>query len=369
MESGKRLLGTQEYPLFTDAWITGEVQHGPYYFLNTVSMGRSWPVQPSIVLRWDSYEDFSLPDMSKTDVARYHGGSPPEEVAALCSLALGVRLRAGGMTRWFEPGADPKGKPHAGGGHEAMGILIRNPVGWVLPSAGEGTHSLDELGILGTLPKLRASDATALVKAARLYQDALWLVESETPLAWLMLVSALETAAHHWGRRIKEDPVARLQASKPQLYEYLKARLEHCALAEVAKQMADSLGATSKFIKFALGFLPPPPAKCPPKGFQLSWDRSDMEGVIRKIYDYRSKALHAGIPFPFPMCTPPLRHLDWLAPAEVPVGLSTSAVGGTWLASDTPVIFHTFEYIARHALLTWWKGYIREEEDGGLGQK
>jgi hypothetical protein len=35
-------------------------------------------------------------------------------------------------------------------------------------------------------------------RAARLYQDALWIVESEPNLAWIMLVSTVETAAKEW---------------------------------------------------------------------------------------------------------------------------------------------------------------------------
>jgi hypothetical protein len=34
----KPLLCTFEYPLYTDAHIVAEAQHGPYYFLNAVSI-------------------------------------------------------------------------------------------------------------------------------------------------------------------------------------------------------------------------------------------------------------------------------------------------------------------------------------------
>lgn len=36
-----------------------------------------------------------------------------------------------------------------------------------------------------SFPTLEAKQAIALVRSARLYQDALWLVESEPNLSWL----------------------------------------------------------------------------------------------------------------------------------------------------------------------------------------
>lgn len=47
-------------------------------------------------------------------------------------------------------------------------------------------------------------------------------------------------------------------------------------------------------------------------------------------------------------------HESWEAVAERPIGLATSVGSGTWLAKDTPMLLHTFEYIARNALIAWW---------------
>jgi len=58
------------------------------------------------------------------------------------------------------------------------------------------TADLDELEILDTYPRLDATSATALMRSARLYQEALWLSEREAWLTWLLLVSAVETAAN-----------------------------------------------------------------------------------------------------------------------------------------------------------------------------
>jgi len=357
LQAAAPCLATEEYPLFTDAWIVGETTQGPYQFLNTVPQWEPALIQPAIVLRINRHTDFdhiTAQDMEKTNTDRYHAGSFPEEVAALASLAMGIRLKAGGITRRFEPNGDPKGRPSEWGARPFTNfILHKNPSGWVLASGAEGTHPLNQLEVLTNLPRLSTLNAIALVRAARLYQEALWLVESEPELSWLMLVSAIETAANQW-RRTKESSVARLKASKPELYEYL-AGIGRDVAVKVAEQIADSLGSTRKFVDFILCFLPTAPSARPAEWWQHPWDEPRISKSMQIIYNYRSKALHEGRPFPAPMCAVPTRFTEWLAPAEIPGGMATAVAGGIWLAKDTPMLLHTFEYIVRGVLLEWWK--------------
>jgi hypothetical protein len=351
--SGTAATKTVEYPLYSDTCFTGQMRHGPYEFLNTVPNHQAGLVQTALVLRVDEHWEFPPPDWERTDVERYHGGSFPDELAALSSLALGVRLKAGNMVREFRPGGDPKGTPHEWNPRPFAAILVgvgRNT--WVLPRAAKGYHPLDGLKILNTLPSLPARSATTLVRAARLYQEAIWLAESETAMSWLMLVSAVETAANQWQKE-KDPPAIRLETSLPDLFHYL-SELGAEVPARVAAHIADMLGSTRKFVEFLITFLPSPPEVRPPIGFQHPWDKDNLEKTFRKIYGYRSKALHDGIPFPLPMCEPAFSQLDWSAPSEVPMG-STSALNATWVNKDTPMHFHSFEHIARHAILNWWE--------------
>jgi hypothetical protein len=83
--------GAFEYPLFTDARITGEITegYGPYQFLNPVHLRkRPGLVRPAIILRFELRLKFPDPVMKSTDARRYHGGSLIDEIAALSSLAL-----------------------------------------------------------------------------------------------------------------------------------------------------------------------------------------------------------------------------------------------------------------------------------------
>lgn len=347
--------GAYEYPLFTDAHITGLITegYGPYQFLNTVPYPLNYEYsRPSIILRLEDHlqnDPEQWPSMDKTDEERYHGGLLTDEVAALVSLALGIRLKSGGMTRHFE--RDPRGTPVAWDPRPAP-ILRRGTRGTVLPEV-VGTHSLMNIEPLALLPKCSPPNAIALVRAARLYQDALWIVESEPALSWLMLVSAVETAAGHW-RTINDSPLERLRTAKPELVALLENTRIDDLPTKVAAHIADSIGSTKKFIDFILEFLPPPPPKRPDDWGRHPWECQSLRKTMSLIYAYRSKALHGGSPFPAPMCEPPYRRESWEAPAEKPIGLARSSMGGSWVAEDTPMLLHTFEYIVRRVLLKWW---------------
>jgi hypothetical protein len=48
----------------------------------------------------------------------------------------------------------------------------------------------------------------------------MWVAESEPSLAWLLMVSSVESAANQW-RKNKGLPAERLGAEKPQFVSYL----------------------------------------------------------------------------------------------------------------------------------------------------
>lgn len=353
--AGEPLVGEYEHLIYTDAWLTGEVSTGlgPYAFLNLVPrIEEPGRVRAAFVLRWSLHVLFDAPKINKTEQSRYHGGEMTDEIAALASLKCGVRLRAGGQARRFAVGEDPKGRPVAWSVRPEPTLHIGSRL-LVLPTV-TGQHSIMGVEEMRSFPSLRAEQAIALVRSARLYQDALWLAESEPNLSWLMLVAAVETAANVW-RSMTDSPLDRLKDSRSDFVDYLSGTGVDGLLDRVATEFADSIGASKKFREFLLAYLPQPPQKRPPEYVQVDWSTDSLGRAFRKIYDYRSKALHDGMPFPAPMCAPPLRfETSWEAVAERPLGLGMSVSGGTWLAKDMPMLLHTFEYVARRALNAWW---------------
>jgi hypothetical protein len=190
-----------------------------------------------------------------------------------------------------------------------------------------------------------------------LYQDALWLSESELNLSWLMLVSAVESAANAW-RSANDSPIDRLEVSHPEFVHYLESTGIPGLSERVAAQFSDSIGTTKKFVDFLTEYCPRPPDKRPAERRQVDWSRDKLRRMFSKIYGCRSQALHAGVPFPAPMCqyAPIKWDPAWEAVSETPFAnvKSLSIQGGTWLAKDMPMALHIFEYVVRSALNAWW---------------
>ena len=349
-----------ECPLFTDVHVTGEITdgYGPYQFLNTTFIVKPLLIAPSIILRVEEYieVDTTKKNMIKTDTSIYHGGMLFDEIAALLSLCLGMRVKAGGATRQFEADGDPRGRPVRYSMHDDPVFIKTSRHPPIIPDTAR-MYNLNEAYLLKRYPELSPIDASALVKAARLYQEAFWISESEPSLSWIFFVSAVETAANHW-RSEKESSIDRLKASIPKLVQLLEKYSEELPL-KVANMISDYLGSTRKFLDFILHFFPSPPPKRPPKPAQISWNPKEMEKSLRIIYGWRSKALHGGTPFPLPMCLPPFPQRNYFR--EKPPGLASQSAGGVWTARDTPMYLHIFEHIVRHSLLLWWDSMAKND--------
>ncbi|QEL14176.1 hypothetical protein [Limnoglobus roseus] len=345
-----------KYRLYSDAHLTGEATEGfgPYKFLNTVPLDvRPGSVNTALILRAEGHAKRLDPDFSTRDEVYYHGGYFPDEIAALCSLCLGCRIAAGGQARRFSPDHDPLGQPVYY--DEVPKPIVRISHGKLMLPSVVGTRSLDLLITMRSAPHITSEQFVGLVRACRQYQNALWVAESEPNLAWLMLVSAVEIAANVHDSS-KGDAVTRLRATKPILTAFLDAYGPD-AVPFVAEQIKGTLGATKKFLDFILHFLPDPPSTRPSQEwYRMKWSRTAMKDALNQVYEYRSRALHGGIPFPAPMLGS--HEHRWTSdgvPAETPaVGLGMSSLGGVWKEGDALINLHGFHHIVRGALLKWW---------------
>ncbi len=350
--------GGFEFPLYSDAEFQPQANKfwGPYTLFNTLSGPSPYStVRPLFVLRTNLHlKPVTLvnPDREKTDVARYLGGGPELELAALCSLAMGIRLKPGGMTRTFNTQPEyPHGIPH-GGDVEGATRRTGGETTGILPEVTK--FDVTDINRVATYPSLTPSQAVALARAAKLYQDAVWVAEGEAELSWLFLVSAIESAADFWSAGKRTPPAQLFREFRPEVADILERAGGHELLLKVAKHFASTLGATKKFLSFLLEFLPPAPAQRPPSHAQLDWSSAPMRASLQKIYGHRSTALHGGVPFPPIMCQRPDQDPGWPVPAEVPFRGAFVNAWGVWKLEDTPMFLHTFEYIVRGALLKWW---------------
>lgn len=288
--AGKPLFSQAEIPIYSDVSLTvpDSDDLGPYKLKHAFPAELRDPVL--VLLVHDHLDPGDLPRMDTTKTEGFTGASSGDEVAALLSLSLGRRLLAGSATRTCFQG---KQDWTIFGDRDRPTFFRPTATRWfghkrsVLPRA-----TVDDAKVttahLSTFPKIQPSAATALVRAARLYRDALWIVETEPELAWLLLVSALEVAAVHQHVETPLPDILRL--SKPKLAERLDA-INSSLTEEVAKELSRELRATARFLGFMGRHLPPEPDLRPPQWARIDWSPGPMKKAFEKIYKYRSLAL------------------------------------------------------------------------------
>jgi hypothetical protein len=373
-EAGEEHRGAVEIALYSDAHLTlrkfNRVQFGPYRFIwiSTRTLPRIGHAQLGLVLRAGIYDDNPevLPDGTprhrpkpgETTFAAYHGGDLGDELASLLSLLLGMRCRAGGIMREFDAPAeadDLRGRPvDFEAERPTLSARLGRPM---IPGLARAVMLDEAIELLQSFPRLATSDSIALIRSARRFEQALWAADDDPQLAWLHLVSAIEAAADRWA--FEEDPLADLRRAKPELFAALESRGDQELLSLVADELHAITGATAKFIKFTLAHLAAPPDERPGETFRVSWSKTKMRDHLALIYKWRSRALHAGVPIPGPMCEPPV------VPDET--GVPNETIGSWWYgdhywdARDMPMTLSIFVHIVRGALRQWWASLPLEE--------
>jgi hypothetical protein len=344
-----------EYPLFSDGELINEISEGlgPYQIFTAASNQDAGTNAVRAFLRSTYHPRPDTPRPGDSTSEHYHGGVTQDEIAALLSLCLGIRLKAGESTRLFQQHGDPRGRPHAWKlftQHDPL--LVKSSRAPILPGV-IGSRNLADADLLFTLPRMSPAQSVAVSRAARLYQDAVWIAESEPELSWLLLVSAVETAAELWVPE-QENAINTLHSMPygPRVAALLKDAGQERLFPEIAELLAPYSGSTGRFRRFLLNFLPPPPEERPPEHYRISWEEADMKKAFNIIYGHRSKALHGGKPFPSPMCWSPRMAGD--AASERLLGTGAGARGATWKSAEMPMLLSTFEYIVRGALKSWW---------------
>ena len=360
-DKGKKAYQISEFPLFSDSHITGEVNDdsGPYQFLNLIPhVNAPGVINESIMLRLAWFIDGRGSYGVRTDYSKYHGGWATDEIAALASLRLGIRLKAGDEVRLFGGySKDPLGTPRSS--YKRRPEIFFKEKRPILPGVVK-TVNIEPLRDIQILKNVTASQFTALVRAARQYQDAIWMAESEPELAWLMLISSIETAANEWAAK-DLTPLEKMKQSKPDLSMLIVSRGGEELLRSIAEEIAPTLGATNKFIKFCLKFMPSAPEDRPAEFARVSWSKRGLKDILNKLYKYRSIALHAGTPFPAPLCLPPeqFRPEDGLAEKGC-LSLAVHTLGGSWKSEDLPISMNTFSYFVNGVLNNWWNQIVQQ---------
>ena len=340
----------EEHALYSDADVTGEVTFGPYAFLMTLAgAGRIGRASQTLVFRHRDHLMEEPPGRMRAelDLGGWTGGDIGDQAAAVLSLALARRIRSGGVVRQgFAPG-DPLGRPFAPSHRPpALTEPVRGPM---LPGIAESAMVQGTAARFERYGALAGPDAIALTRAAGQYADALWWADADPRISWIKLVGALEVAANRWDRaQDDDDPVALFKRHRGPLYGRLKT-IDTRAVEVVARSLAGMLNVERKLLAFTLRYAPAPPDRRP-EAAQVDFD--DLEPALRQIYEWRSRDLHDGIPFPAPLCEPPVGHENPAYERFPVIGMSSG--GGYWPAEVLPMYLHMFAHIVGGALRNWW---------------
>lgn len=352
--AGKPRLGTIEIGCYTDLpyrQAADPVQSGLCTVLTPWSL-RDLEVRPrvrlGVVLRVEQYlgaysDEYVDPEWEQLDPKIYHGAVAWEEITALVSLALGLRLRSGGLMRVFGSEAGDLGHPH----ELDPPPYLADPAGhWpMLPGMSDYDRDVDFscLDVLDAYPNMSCTQARALVRSARSYQEAIWIADGDPRQAWLRLVTAVDAVAD---LQPKLPPEERLQAVYPEMAD----QILHCGDPQLQawfiRKIADREGVQAKFLAFLKQFGPPRPKRRPRHPSEKQdWRALDQQ--LRNIYKARSDDLHNGSPIPRAMCEAPYVSSAGIAP-EVTLPIRPDI-------EPARLRLHVFEYIVRHALLSWWR--------------
>jgi hypothetical protein len=349
--AGNASLERFEGALYTDAELQGELDlAGPLSIVSTGARSGAG-VRMQAVCIIDVHSAPMLDGLVRvhTETSAYHGGDEVDEVAALISLALFTRCRSGGMIR--STGLDHRDGPHGRPtewDHEPPWLATPGRLGPVLPSLRAQADVRMAHPLIDAYLRADRESAVEIIRAARTFEQALWVADTDPNLTWLLLVGSLEIAANQWAGRDPRAPIERLDDAWPRMADLCR-RAPGGLRDELASELVGQVKVTAKVLRFVEHFKGDPPAVEIPEWARVDW--GGLGDQVRKIYDYRSRALHTGLPFPDPMSRSPEAVPG--GRAQRPTGLAASSGSATWAANDLPMYLDTFALVTHAMLLRW----------------
>lgn len=256
----------------------------------------------------------------------YHGGSVADEFVSLFALAKRRRFRVGPTVRVNE---NPRRFDFERRVHPAL-----------FADAGSLT---DAARIIARSASLRPEAKLRFMLAARYYRQALSQVETQSDMAFISLVSAIEAVSGSWTGPGGEP------GSLTDSLEALLSKVEDSELRADLKHEFWEFGAVRrKFVGFVLEHVEA--SFWTDSGRPTEeWKRiepTDLEKHVRRIYDARSALLHNGTPIP------PMAFCD-VHGAEICPSLGMQSGQRKWTRSEYLPHISFIERLVNHVLLTF----------------
>jgi hypothetical protein len=324
----KRSGKAYEFEVLADVPAHGLMQVGPIAI-------RPWDLAGSVVGDRHSLI-FAMLNLLGPEVGN-QGRGPPEEVCAFASVVLRRRISLGPLLRLDDrpmriPSINAKQSPQLLAGKIDLGDLR---------SAIERIRSMpDDLH-------------EPFLLACRFYQEALDLLDGKPDVAYLLLVSVIEIFVARLKLRQTEADLS------PHITAAL-ARLEPAERVTIVQRLLEvDRGIQKNFVRFVLShvrqsFWEASPHKLSPAEGRI--EQTELEHLLNRIYDQRSRMVHAGEPLPPNIENPPESF------AEIDRSMEVTALGRKWRQSEFLPYVRFFERLVQHVLMTFLE---RQAEGAG----
>ncbi|HHT9123170.1 MAG TPA: hypothetical protein ACFYEF_09920 [Candidatus Wunengus sp. YC63] len=323
-----------EYEVIADAHIVGEFSYGPYHFTIWEFSNKQAGETRKLCLRIRE-KAFSADDELWESAKRtgfYHGGGIADELVALASLFLRRRFQIGSIVRWDD-------KPQL--------VSIEK---WIDRPIVDGQSNLGEIpSFLKLVEGLDSKYHQKFILSVRLYHRALLLIEEQPDLAYLNLVSAIETLCQD--HPIEKVTLIDLDSDLSQLIEAIEDRELRSKIERSILKRERFIG--RRFIVFILDHIENDfwiKDKRPEHG-QIKPEQ--LPDLLKRIYNQRSRTLHLGEPFPPSIFQSPS------VGAEIDFFLSMSVGGKKWEQKDFIPHVHFFEKLVNNVL----KVFLQKNQD------
>jgi hypothetical protein len=318
---------TREYEVLTDSYVVGEISFGPYYF-TIWEFGKTVEGEKrKLCLRIKEKKLSGNEWDTATRHGFYHGGGIAEEIVALSSLALHGRFILGTIVR-----DDDKPRIYA------------SRYGYIDGSLIKGKKKIKDLPQFFELIKgLKVEYHLKFILAVRLYHQALLVIEEQPDIAYLNLVSSIETLCQDY-------PIENVTLSQidETLANLVKSIENEALMNEIEKAILKKERLINKkFVLFIMEYTE-----------NSFWERNDrpeygrvnpdkFEEILKRIYTQRSKYLHSGEPFPKSIYFAPV------ANEEIDGASAMMSMDKRWEQKDFIPYPHFFEKLVNHVLINF----------------
>lgn len=321
-----------EYEIVVDSYIVGEFTYGPYtcglWEFGQVIKGEERKLYLHVCEK--AYPAVHQPENPEEYSGFYHGGSIAEEFVYLASLFLRRRLKLGPVIRW-------NNKPY----------LFPKRKRWLDNQLLVGKSNLNDLNNWFQLTEgLDTKYHQRFILAARLYHHAISIIDEQPDMAYLDLISAIETLSRDYDIGI----VTIADMNNKKLESYLN-EIDNTELRRnIEKTIVENSPLIARrFKKFIIDNIEEVFWTAQGRPVLGRINREDLPSFLGRIYAQRSKTLHNAEPFPGYIFNKPING------EEIPFAKSISQGEKRWNSKEYIPYPHFFERLVNHVLKIFLK--------------